>query len=327
VSAPSLPLVSRQIVTCTRPLLIVGAAPSITVQITTPGTSGDLVDQATVSASTADLDLVNNTASLTTSVFDSADLSITASETPAPVRIGDELSYTLSVANDGPTAATAVSVVDTLPDGTTYVAASGAGWACANAGQQVTCTRATLGASSSAPAITITAAAPAIAGNITNTAAVSSLTSDPDLANNTATTVTLANAFADLSVAVADSPDPVQGSVVAGCGGAECVSYTIDVANAGPDPAAAIKVTTVLPPNGSFYSAFGTGWVCPAPSGGVLTCTRPSQAIGAAPTIVLTWKAPSPGGFSIVTSSTVTSGSTDPDPANNSATEDTTVLP
>ena len=41
----------------------------------------------------------------------------------------------------------------------------------------------------------------------------------------------------------------------------------------------------------------------------------------------LVWKAPSPGGFSIVVNSTVSATSTDPALDNNTATEDTTVLP
>ena len=317
-----------QIVTCTRPLLLVGAAPSITIQVTTPAASGALIDQATVTATTADLDLANNTASLTTDVFDSADLSIAASEGPDPVRIGTDLSYTLSVANDGPTAATSVSVVDTLPAGTTFVSAGGSGWSCTSLGQQVLCTMASLGVASSAPAIAIVATAPGTAGNITNLATVSSATSDPDAANNTATTVTLANAFADLSVALTDSPDPVQGTTQLFCNNSDCVLYTIDVSNAGPDPATQVEVVTQLPGNGSFYNGVGDGWVCPAPSSGKLTCTRSGLALGeAAPTIFLTWKAPSPGGFSIVVTSTVSGSSTDPDAADNTATEDTTVRP
>jgi uncharacterized repeat protein (TIGR01451 family) len=317
-----------QIVTCTRPLLIVGAAPSIAIQVTTPSVSGSLVDQATVTASTADLDTSNNTATDTTAVFDSADLSITASETPNPVRIGTGLSYTLSVANNGPTPATGITVVDTLPPGTVFGNASGSGWACDHLGQVVTCTMPALPILSSAPAISIAATAPGTAGNITNTATVTSSTSDPNAANNTATTVTLANAFADLSVTIADAPDPVQGTVNQGCSHSDCVLYTIDVSNAGPDDATGVKVVTVLPINGAFFEAVGTGWVCPAPSAGLLTCTRSGLAVGAAaPTINLTWKAPSPGGFSIVATPTVSGTSTDPALDNNTATQDTTVRP
>jgi len=320
---------SGQIVTCTRPLLIVGAAPSIAIQITTPAARGDLIDQATVTATTSDLDTGNNSATITTNVFDSANLSIAVTETPDPVRIGTGFTYTLAVANDGPTAATAVSVVDVLPSGATFVSASGAGWACGASGQIVTCTIASLPAQSSAPAISIAATAPRTAGNMTNTATVSSATSDPNAANNAASTVTLANVFADLSVTIVDTPDPVTGTTGPGCGNNDCVTYTLAVANAGPDVATGIKVVIALPANGTFFNAVGAGWVCPAPASGTITCTRSAAlaVAGTAPAITLVWKAPSPGGFSIVASPTVSGTSTDPDPSNNTATQDTTVNP
>ncbi|HSR99356.1 MAG TPA: hypothetical protein VLM79_20030 [Kofleriaceae bacterium] len=320
-------LPNGQIITCTRGTLLVGAAPSIFIKITTPPTNSVLIDQASVSATTDDLDLTNNAASITTNVFDSADLSITTSETPDPVRIGTNLTYTLSVANGGPSGAGAIAVVDTLPAGTTFQSASGAGWTCNHSSGTVTCTMPGLAALSSAPAISIVATAPATAGNITNTATVGSTTSDPNSANNTATTITLANVFADLSVGITDTPDPVQGTTNQGCAFNDCVTYSIDVSNAGPDTAKELSIVTVLPPNGTFFNAVGTGWICPAPASGRLTCTRTSLAIGAAPTILLTWKAPSPGGFSIVVTTTTGAGSTDPNTANDTATQDTTVKP
>jgi uncharacterized repeat protein (TIGR01451 family) len=229
-----------QIVTCTRPLLLVGAAPSIAIQIKTPDVDGTLIDTASVSASTADLDLANNSASDTTDVFDSADLSIVASDSPDPVRIGTEVTYTLSVANSGPTAASAVSVINTLPDGTSFVSAGGTGWTCGQLGQVVTCSMPSLGIASSAPAISIVATAPASVANITNIATVGSSTFDPDTANNTASITTLANLFADLSVALTDDPDPVQGTPQQGCASNDCTTYTIVVANAGPDTATGV---------------------------------------------------------------------------------------
>lgn len=315
-----------QLVTCTRPLLIVGAAPSIAIQITTPDVHGALTDQVSVTSSTADLNSANNTASAVTNVFDSADLSIAATDTPDPVRIGGTLTYALAVANAGPTAASALSVTDQLPSGTAFVSAGGTGWTCSAAGA-VTCTRAELAANSSAPTITIVVTAPVSARTITNTAQVSSATSDPDTSNNSVSTDTLVNLFADLSVAVVDTPDPVQGTTTQGCSANDCVTYTIDVSNTGPDPATALRVTVTLPPNGTFFNAVGSSWICPAPQNNTLTCTRASLPVGDAPSIFLTWKAPSPGGFSIVTSMTVGAGSTDPDTSNNAASEDTTVRP
>jgi uncharacterized repeat protein (TIGR01451 family) len=129
-----------------------------------------------------------------------------------------------------------------------------------------------------------------------------------------------------LSFAIADDVDPITGTNQPGCGNSDCVTYTIAVANAGPDPAAGIQVVTQLPPNGSFFEAVGTGWICPAPLT-TLTCTRVSQGVGPAPPIKLIWKAPSPGGYSIVVNTAVSSASTDTVPDNNTATQGTFVQP
>ncbi|MFY9549893.1 MAG: PQQ-dependent sugar dehydrogenase, partial [Thermoanaerobaculia bacterium] len=69
-----------------------------------------------------------------------ADLSIAMSDTPDPVCQGQPLTYTLNVANGGPSRATTVTVIDTLPSGATLISATGNGWNCTGAAA-VTCTR------------------------------------------------------------------------------------------------------------------------------------------------------------------------------------------
>ena len=44
-----------------------------------------------------------------------ADLEITKSDSPDPVTTGSDLTYTITVTNNGPDAATSVTVTDTLP--------------------------------------------------------------------------------------------------------------------------------------------------------------------------------------------------------------------
>src|SRR5687767_1437081 len=104
-----------------------------------------------------------------------ADLSITKTDSPDPVATGGTLAYTINVTNSGPDDASAVKVVDTLPAGVTFVSATGTNWVCNNSSGTVTCNR-TGGnlAPGAAPTITITVTAPSTAGNITNSATVSS---------------------------------------------------------------------------------------------------------------------------------------------------------
>jgi uncharacterized repeat protein (TIGR01451 family) len=117
-----------------------------------------------------------------------ADLSIVKS-TAAPVAFGSNpITFTLAVTNNGPSSANTVSVVDTLPAGSTFVSASGTGWVCNNVAGTVTCTVASLPLGA-APVINLTFNAPPVvtAGTLSNTATVSSATTDPTPANNSST--------------------------------------------------------------------------------------------------------------------------------------------
>jgi uncharacterized repeat protein (TIGR01451 family) len=119
----------------------------------------------------------------------SADLSVVKSANPNPVLVNGTLTYTLMVANAGPTTATSVTVTDTLPPGVTFVSASGSGWSITHGGSVVTCTRPSM-ASGASSVITITVKAPSHPGSITNTAVVSSHTPDHNPNNNRSTVTT-----------------------------------------------------------------------------------------------------------------------------------------
>src|SRR5947208_15339061 len=63
--------------------------------------------------------------------FASADLSVTKEDSPDPVNTGSNLTYTITVNNNGPDAAANASWSDTLPSGTTFVTISNVGgWSC-----------------------------------------------------------------------------------------------------------------------------------------------------------------------------------------------------
>ena len=71
---------------------------------------------------------------------------------------GDQISYSVAVHNDGPDAAAAVSVTDSLPAELELVSATGDGWTCSSAGASITCTRAQL-ATGATSTVTIVVAA------------------------------------------------------------------------------------------------------------------------------------------------------------------------
>ena len=53
-----------------------------------------------------------------------ADLALTKAASPDPVLAGNKLTYTLTITNSGPSAATGVTLIDTLPAGVTFVSST-----------------------------------------------------------------------------------------------------------------------------------------------------------------------------------------------------------
>lgn len=117
-------------------------------------------------------------------------LSITQTDTPDPVNVASNMSYTLSIANAGPDAATGVTVTDTLPAGVAFQSASSTQGSCSQAGGIVTCLLGGLAGGAGAT-INIVVTAPFVTGTISNSATVSSVEVDPVPADNTSTESTV----------------------------------------------------------------------------------------------------------------------------------------
>jgi uncharacterized repeat protein (TIGR01451 family) len=112
-----------------------------------------------------------------------ADLSLRGSDSPDPVKPGKRLRYTLAARNDGPGAATSVTVVDTLPAGTRFVSARTGQGSCSRAGRKVTCDIGELAAGGSVT-VTVVVTAPPRPGRLTSAASVSSAAEDPNAGDN-----------------------------------------------------------------------------------------------------------------------------------------------
>jgi uncharacterized repeat protein (TIGR01451 family) len=108
-----------------------------------------------------------------------ADLAVAMTQSPAAPVTGSNLTWSVTVTNNGPSAATGVVLTDFLPAGASFVSASAG---CSQASGTVTCNMVYLagGAASSVEIVVM----PAAAGNLTNTVNVGSAVSDPNLANN-----------------------------------------------------------------------------------------------------------------------------------------------
>jgi uncharacterized repeat protein (TIGR01451 family) len=120
---------------------------------------------------------------------ESADLVIVKSVSAASVKVGQNLSYTLTISNVGPDTAKQVVVTDTLPTDATFVGAFGVGWNISQTGGVVTATRNTL-AVNQPTTIVVTITAPAVSNTLVNEATVTSITPDPTPLNNKSTVST-----------------------------------------------------------------------------------------------------------------------------------------
>ena len=129
--------------------------------------------------------------------IESADLSLTKADAPDPVPVGGNLTYTVTVTNNGPGDALDVVLTDALPAGSTFVSASPGAPTCTPAGGVVTCN---LGAvANGASEIVTIVVTHDTAEIITNTASVTSTSPDAVAGNNEGTEVTT----------VEDSPTPI----------------------------------------------------------------------------------------------------------------------
>lgn len=135
-----------------------------------------------------------------------ADLSVAKVDTPDPVTVGANITYTVTVTNNGSQDATLVSLTDPLPASVSYVSAVASQGTCTQSAGTVSCDLGGLVNGASATA-TIVATATA-SGTVTNTASVSAAESDPNAANNTASATTTINAAGTADLVMTSISNP-----------------------------------------------------------------------------------------------------------------------
>ena len=100
-----------------------GAPPTLTITATVVSPDAQ-TNTATISdADQFDPDTGNNTASATETP-QQADLAVTKTVSNATPNVGDQITFTVTLTNNGPDAATGVQVTDLLPAGLTFVSAN-----------------------------------------------------------------------------------------------------------------------------------------------------------------------------------------------------------
>ncbi len=156
--------------------------------------AGPLVNQAAVQSDLQDTNLANNQSSFTTQMScpnpTNADVSILKTG-PASVLRGSNITYQLSVTNNGPATASGVVVTDAVPTGLTYVS-SGSG--CTINNNTISCQIGTIPATQTRTVSLTFATQPVtgtcVAGSVTNTGVVTTTSNDQNGQNNQSTATT-----------------------------------------------------------------------------------------------------------------------------------------
>ena len=290
---------------------------TVIVTITVNTTSdGVITNIASVTSTTNDPDNSNNSVSEQTTVFPTvqADLSVNKNDVVDPVTVGDSLTYTITVTNNGPETAKDVVLIDNLPGGLSFVSHTTTQGICGQSNGVVTCN---IGTMNNGKTVTVTIVAKSTnTGNVTNTASVTSSTADPNSNNNSSSEQTVIKPLpgADLEISKIDLLDPV-------AEGAN-VTYTINVINNGPDIAENVLITDNLPNNVNYISSTSSQGSC-IESNGIIACTVGNIENGGSVEVTVMVQSITSG--LIINTVSVTSSTVDPDSNNNSTTEQTTV--
>lgn len=242
------------------------------------------------------------------------EVEVTVTDSPDPVNFGSNLTYTITVRNNGEITATGVTLTDTLPTGAGLVSANSTAGTCSGT-TSINCNIGTLNSGATAT-VTIVVTPPAISF-IHNTAVATINETDAIPANNTVTTETIV-VFADLAIA----KKAAQNLVAPG----SSVTYSLTVSNKGGVPID-VNVTDQLPEGMTLIRCAATGnGVCGGFSN-VVSVNFPEIQATAAETVLLTVgvSATATEGTIITNTAFASSPVPDPDTSNNSSTASVTV--
>jgi uncharacterized repeat protein (TIGR01451 family) len=237
----------------------------------------------------------------------SADLHLAVADSPDPVGVGGDLTYTFTATNNGPDPAADVSLTDALPVGATLVSAAASQGSCSGT-TSVGCALGTIG-SGTAAVVTIHVS-PTAAGTLTNTGSVTSSAADPVPGDESATAATTVTA-------------PAADLVVTGTQAIDATTYvqeTITLRNAGPDAAPQTAVTVSAPGIAS------GGWTVTATGAHPCSATGAQGApavcalgtVAAGETVALTVDVGKAAPVGTVVTVAASASVADPDPTNNS---------
>lgn len=264
------------------PTMTSGQDETITIVVAVAAaTSGSIVNSASVAlvnpTGFTDTDNTNDTDSISTTVAQNVDLVVTKVGSPDPVVAGQNVTYTMTVTNDGPSNASSVSLSDNIPDGiqiTSVVGTVGstsipsgsitipttASDTTASNPDNVVIAIGTLVANTSSTSTPTTGSSatitvigkvlPSTRGTLSNVATATASGTLINTSDDSATATTTVTATSGLTITKTDSADPI----VAG----NNLTYTIVVTNNGPSDATTVNLTDNLPDGIQITSVTGT---------------------------------------------------------------------
>ena len=242
-----------------------------------------------------------------------ADLNVNVTAKPDPVTQGQNVTYTITITNNGPDAVGGVYVSDKLDTGTTFVSATPPPSSQGNGELGFA-----LGSLANRAAVqiqlTVRVDTPSLttlngSGQSVNTVTVLGDRPDPAPANNQFVyTATVTQRSADVGLVV----KPVPGPILVG----QDFVYQFVVTNHGPDDSQGTVLTETLPPNATFVSATPAATTA---VNNVLTFNLGSIKSGQSATVLIRMTPLAGAGDFIFNSSSITSTSLDTNTANNTS--------
>jgi uncharacterized repeat protein (TIGR01451 family) len=238
-----------------------------------------------------------------------ADLAISLFGDQDPVLVGSNLTYTMTVTNNGPALATNTTVTDPLPSGVTFVSTQASQGTASVSGGVLT---ANLGDLATGSTVTVQLVVqPTAVGTLANTASVKADQADPVSRNNTAMINTTVNPAISADLGLAGSFSGTQGF-------GQDLTFSLVVTNYGPNAlATGVVVTDTLPAGATLVSATPSAGTVSV-SGGTLTAALGSIAYGGNATLQIVVRPTLPG--IIINQAIVHGDQPDPNALNNTST-------
>ena len=309
------PIITGQQLNWNQPFTVpAGGTQSLVYKAVIPNVSGTYTNSAVAYVETAQIDsdlvLTGSAPAFVNLVVESANLSIVKSGTNAALT-GQNIAYTLSYQNLGPTAASNVVLSDTLPTGMSFISAtgiSGSTGVVTTSGTTVVTWPTIPSLASGGSGNYVLTVTSSISGPLTDKAAITADTLDSVPANNTSQLTTTVSPATDIAVFKTGPATAVASGTI---------NYVVTVVNQGVISGSNVVVSDVLPPSVTSPVVSGSGVIS---SGTVTWPTIPTLAVGGSASYTVSVVAPSLGG-TLTNIAKATTTTTDLNAANNNGTQ------